>query len=119
MTADLHLPIEVRVCPTVRDPDGLALSSRNAYLSPDERRRGLSLAQSLRRAAELYHGGTRDSEELLTAMRAILAAAPVEVDYAAIVDPDSLEPIPQVLTGSVALVAAHVGTTRLIDNHIF
>ena len=119
MTADLNLPIEIRMCPIVRYADGLALSSRNAYLSSEERRRGLSLSQSLRCAAELYGGSQRDAGLIVAAMKEILAAAPVELDYAAIVDPETLEPLEEVRPGAVALVAARVGATRLIDNHIF
>jgi pantoate--beta-alanine ligase len=119
MTADLDLPIEVRMCPIVRDPDGLAKSSRNAYLSADERRRGLSLSQSLAHAAHLFAKGERDAGRIVAAMRDILAAAPVELDYAAIVDPQTLEPIDEAQPASVALLAARVGQTRLIDNHIF
>jgi pantoate--beta-alanine ligase len=119
MTADLDLPIEIRVCPTVRDVDGLALSSRNVYLSADERRRGLSLSQSLRRAVELYRDGQRDADQIVASIKTILMAAPVDSDYVAIVDPDTLEPASEVQPGSVALVAARVGTTRLIDNQIF
>jgi pantoate--beta-alanine ligase len=119
MTADLNLPIEIRVCPIVRESDGLALSSRNRYLSADERRRGLSLSQSLRQAAELYRGGQRDATQIIAAMLSILTAAPVEIDYAVIVDPNTLDSIAQVQPGSVAIVAARVGATRLLDNHIF
>ena len=119
MTADLDLPIQVRVCPIVRDADGLALSSRNVYLSADERRRGLSLSQSLRQAAELYRGGGRDANQIASSMIAILRKANAAVDYVAIVDPDTLEPISEVRPGAVALVAARVGAARLIDNHIF
>jgi pantoate--beta-alanine ligase len=119
MTADLDLPIEVRMCPIVRDADGLAKSSRNVYLSPDERRRGLSLSRSLDRARRLFGDGERNAGQIISAMQEILAAAPVELDYAAIVDPQTLEPIVNAQSGSVALVAARVGRTRLIDNHIF
>jgi pantoate--beta-alanine ligase len=119
MTVDLDVPVEIRVCPIVRDADGLALSSRNVYLSSDERRRALSLSKSLARAAELWASGTRRSETITAAMRAILESAPVEVDYAAVVDGDTLAPIDEAGPGSVALVAARLGATRLIDNHIF
>jgi pantoate--beta-alanine ligase len=119
MVADLDLPIEIRVCPTMRDSDGLALSSRNVYLSTDERRRALSLSQSLKRAAELFRQGNRDAAQIVAAMTQILKDAPVEIDYVAIVDPETLEPVAEVQVGSVALVAARVGTTRLIDNQIF
>ncbi len=119
MVADLDLPIEIRVCPIVRDAGGLALSSRNVYLSTDERSRALSLSQSLRGADELFRRGERSAGVVEAAMKAILSATGVDIDYAAIVDPDTLEPISQLEAGSVALVAARVGATRLIDNHIF
>jgi pantoate--beta-alanine ligase len=119
LTSDLNLPIEIRVCPTVRDADGLALSSRNVYLSTDERSRALSLSQSLKQAARLFTGGEREAARIIREMKRLLAAAPVEVDYAAIVDPETLEPLERVGPGSVALIAARVGSTRLIDNHIF
>jgi pantoate--beta-alanine ligase len=119
MTADLDLPIMIRMCPTVRDADGLALSSRNAYLSADERRRGLSLRAGLCRAAQLLHGGERDALRLVKEMEGIIVAGGVELDYAAIVDPETLDPIGEARTGAVALVAGRVGRTRLIDNHIF
>jgi pantoate--beta-alanine ligase len=118
MTDDLDLPIEIRACPIVRDSDGLALSSRNVYLSSDERKRGLSLSQSLRTAEELIAKGTRDAKTIEASMRRILSAAPVEIDYAALVDPDTLQSIDRVKPGTVALVAARVGATRLIDNTI-
>ncbi len=118
MTADLNLPIEIRVCAIVRDADGIALSSRNAYLSTDERKRALSLSQSLRAAEELVASGTRDPKSIEAAMRKVLDAAPVEVDYTALVHPDTLAPVDRVRPGDVALVAARVGATRLIDNTI-
>jgi pantoate--beta-alanine ligase len=119
MTADLDLPIMIRMCPTVRDADGLALSSRNAYLSADERRRGLSLREALCRAAQLFHGGERDALRLAKEIEGMVVAAGVELDYAAIVDPETLDPIGEARAGAVALVAGRVGRTRLIDNQIF
>jgi pantoate--beta-alanine ligase len=118
MTTDLDLPIEIGVCPIVRDADGLALSSRNAYLSTDERNRGLSLSRSLRAAEGLVASGTRDTKSIEAAMRKILSAAPVEMEYAAVVDPDTLLPVDRVERAAVALAAARVGGTRLIDNTI-
>lgn len=118
MARDLDLPIDVRICPTVRDADGLALSSRNAYLSPDERQRGLSLSKSLRRAEELVAQGERSAQTILDSMRQVLEAGRVEIDYVALVDPETLEPVDRVAPGTVALVAARVGSTRLIDNTI-
>lgn len=117
MVQDLDLPIEIRVCPTVREVDGLALSSRNAYLTSDQRRQALALSQSLRCAAELVAAGESDAAILLKQMQAVFAAEPaVELDYLAIVDPETLEPLDLLQGPAVALVAARVGQTRLIDN---
>lgn len=120
MVVDLNLPIEIRVCPIVREPDGLAMSSRNAYLSPADRQLALVLSQSLRRAADLAAGGERDAARIAAEMRRMIAADDgVRLDYAAIVDPDTLEEATAVAPGVVAIVAARVGTTRLIDNEVF
>lgn len=116
MAADLDLPVEVRVAPTVRDPDGLALSSRNAYLSMEERSRALSLSAGLARARGLFDAGERDAGALRAAIRHPMAAAGVREEYAEIADPATLEPLARAEPGAVALVAARVGATRLIDN---
>lgn len=114
MVADLAMPIAIEVCPTVREPDGLAMSSRNAYLSPDERRRAVALHEGLRAAERrwLDGAGTAEAEE---AIRAALLARDIAPDYAAIVDPESLG-APRPGAPAVALVAGRLGTTRLIDN---
>ena len=116
MVRDLGLPIEVVVCPTVREPDGLALSSRNAYLSPADRRRAVALSESLGLAAEIWATGAPVAA-LEAAMRGHLEAAGMVVDYASIVAAESLGPV---VAGSeaVALVAARLGSTRLIDNRL-
>jgi pantoate--beta-alanine ligase len=117
MVADLDVPIEIRVCPTVREADGLAMSSRNAYLSPAEREQALVLSQSLRQGAEQYERGQHDPRRLTAAMREMIAANPqVELDYLAIVDPQTLEEVSTLDAPAVVIVAAKVGTTRLIDN---
>lgn len=119
LVADLDLPVSVVGCPTVRDPDGLALSSRNAYLSDEDRARALALSRALRTVAEGFSG---DPEWARTTLRTMLEAAPgLLVDYAEVVDPETLEPLEGVTTSPArALVAAHVGPgdrrTRLIDN---
>lgn len=119
MVADLNLPIQIRVCPTVREPDGLALSSRNAYLGSDERRSALALSASLALARDLLLRGHVNLGEIKRAMREHLAGTPgVVPDYATIVDPDSLEELAVPAPRVVALVAARVGPTRLIDNEI-
>jgi pantoate--beta-alanine ligase len=120
MVADLNLAVRVVVCPTVRDPDGLALSSRNRYLAADDRRAAPGLYRSLRLARETFQGGETRASALLDAMQSMLAGEPrLSVDYAAIVEPAGLKPVTEVETGHVALVAARVGGTRLIDNLIF
>ena len=118
MVADLNVPIEIRVCPTVRDAEGLALSSRNAYLSPDERRRALALWQSLKLAEAIYHDGEREAAAIKAAMLAhIQAVGGVEVEYIALVHDGTVEETPTLDGPTVIAVAARVGATRLIDNH--
>ena len=117
MAEDLDLSIRVCTCPTVREADGLALSSRNAHLSTAERARAISLWQSLERAAALVAEGERDTGKITTAMRQTLVDAGVDsIDYVALTDPESLEELDQLTGPAQALVAATVGTTRLIDN---
>jgi pantoate--beta-alanine ligase len=113
MTGDLGLPIEIVVCPTVREADGLAMSSRNAYLSADERSRAVGLVEALRAAATLWteRAPVAAIEE---AMRSAIEARGIAVDYAAIADPESLEPV-GASDRAVALVAGRLGSTRLID----
>ncbi len=117
MVRDLDVPVEIHVCPTVREPDGLAMSSRNRYLSPDERHRATAISRGLRQAEALALAGERRAEALAGAVRNTLAAAGVEhVDYIAVVDPETLEPIAGSASRAVILIAARVGGTRLIDN---
>lgn len=118
MVRDLDLPVEIRICPTLREPDGLAMSSRNTYLSATERRQALVLYRSLRLAEHLVASGElRATEVLLPRMRALLATEPaVQVQYVTIVDPQTLLPVDDISAGAVALIAAKVGATRLIDN---
>ena len=114
MARDLGLPVEIVVCPTVREADGLAMSSRNAYLSPAERPRAAALFASLAQAAEAWARGV-DVAAIEAAMRAPLVAAGVAIDYATVVDAESLQ-APRAGQPAVALVAGRLGTTRLIDN---
>jgi pantoate--beta-alanine ligase len=113
MVRDLGLPVELRICPTVREPDGLALSSRNAYLSSDERGRATALVESLRVATTMWEAGAA-CPVIEAAMRKLLEHRGVVIDYAAVVDAESLEP-PIAARPAVALVAGRVGVTRLID----
>jgi pantoate--beta-alanine ligase len=117
MVRDLDFPIEIVVCPTVREPDGLAMSSRNRYLSPVERRQAFSLSRALQAAQTLANHGEHRAAALLETMRATLQEEPtVRVDYIAVVDPDTLLAVDNVTEGALLAVAAYVGNTRLIDN---
>ena len=119
MVRDLHLPVEIVVCPIVREPDGLALSSRNAYLHGEERKRALVLYASLERVRQLVESGERDGSRLVAAGREEFAResnATVRLDYFEIVDPATLDPVRDVSGGALAAVAAYVGNTRLLDN---
>ena len=117
MVADLNVPIAIRVCPIVREPDGLAMSSRNAYLDPDARRRALALWESLCLAGELVGGGERDAATIAEKMRqVILSAGEAQIEYIALADPDTLEPVIEIRGPTVALLAVRIGPTRLIDN---
>lgn len=119
MVADLNVPVQIHVCPTIREADGLALSSRNVYLNPNERHSALALSRSLQLARESLAGGERDVGHLRTRMRDLLASTPlVRPDYATIVHPDTLAEASSPLPTLVALVAAKVGATRLIDNEV-
>lgn len=115
MVRDLGLPIGIVVCPTVREPDGLAMSSRNAYLSPAERLRAVALSAGLAQAGRLWSEGT-GVPAIEAALRQSLAAHDVACDYAAVVDPESLEPLADASGPAIALVAGRLGSTRLIDN---
>jgi pantoate--beta-alanine ligase len=117
MVRDLNLDTEIVVCPIVREPDGLAMSSRNAYLSGEERRAATVLSQALRAAENELAAGARDSLELQRAMQKVLAAEPrARVDYAEIVDAETFEPVVRLSRRSYAVLAVHVGKARLIDN---
>lgn len=119
MAEDFNLNVRLVICPIVRDEDGLAISSRNAYLNPAQRKAALALSQSLHRAEELVHAGVDDTEDILEEMRRVLAAEPrVKSDYLAIVNPVRLKPVSRVTAGAAALVAARVDSVRLIDNTI-
>ncbi|MCL4108189.1 UNVERIFIED_CONTAM: hypothetical protein GTU68_066112 [Idotea baltica] len=119
MCIDLDVPTEIVTCPTIRDPDGLAMSSRNRYLSDKERATALSISAALRAVEQGVADGESDLFVLRTQMQKSLNAMDdVELDYATIVDPDSLLEIDSVQATQVALIAAKVGATRLIDNLI-
>ncbi|WGR90692.1 pantoate--beta-alanine ligase (plasmid) [Bradyrhizobium sp. ISRA443] len=118
MAVDLNLPIEIVTVPTVREPDGLAMSSRNRYLSEEERRRALAISRGLFAAAEEFCSGERDVERLIAIAKRHLAAID-RLQYLELVDADTLKPVRSPLGRSAALcTAAYVGSTRLIDNVI-
>jgi len=119
MVKDLDMPFEVRVLPTVREEDGLAMSSRNSYLSEDQRRQATGLFKSLKRAEEMARGGEVSAQSIKEEMkRILLEGKSVRIDYIAIVDADSLEALDEVRDNTLIAVAAFVGGTRLIDNTI-
>jgi pantoate--beta-alanine ligase len=120
MVRDLNFDLEIVPMPTVRESDGLAMSSRNAYLSPDERRRGLSLSAALEAARGEFAAGARDPRALVRAACAVLSATPeVRIEYIEAVDSESLASIARIEKPVVVAIAAHVGKTRLIDNAVF
>jgi len=119
MVADLRLPAEIVVCPIVREPDGLALSSRNLYLSPAERNQALTLSRAIRQVEALLASGERRSSALIASARQTFATEPaIRIDYIALVDWTTLEPVEAATPGSLFAVAAWVGATRLIDNTV-
>jgi pantoate--beta-alanine ligase len=119
MVADLRLPVEIVVCPIVREPDGLAFSSRNRYLSPAERVQALVLSRAIRRVEALAAAGERRASKLIEAAREAFAAAPaVREDYIELVDWANLLPVETAAPGTLFAVAAWVGATRLIDNAV-
>ncbi len=120
MVRDLDMPIDVLGCPIVREPDGLALSSRNRYLSTEERRRALCISRGLRRASEAFDAGERSPERLTALVTEDVTSGSDRIDYVSLVDADDLTPITERIERPVTLlVAAHVGNTRLIDNMTF
>jgi pantoate--beta-alanine ligase len=118
LVADLDLSPRIVVCDTVRDADGLALSSRNVFLSPAQRERGLALVQALIAAESAFEQGERDGTVLESVLRSALARIGAPPDYALVVDPDDLSARAIARAGDVAVVAARVGPVRLIDNHV-
>ena len=117
MVRDLNLPVEIVTCPIVREPDGLAMSSRNAYLDPEQRKRALVLHRSLMRVQRLADAGEREADNLVAAGREEFAEEGlVRLDYFEIVDPHTLNPVQDISEGALAAVAAFVGKARLIDN---
>jgi pantoate--beta-alanine ligase len=117
ITRDLNLPVHIAVCPIVREPDGVAMSSRNRYLSPAERKNATVLIRALRAANDLAHAGETSAETLRKAILTFFPPNPhLRLDYAEIVDPNTLLPLADTTHGALIAVAAFIGITRLIDN---
>ena len=117
MARDLDLDSEIIVCPIVREPDGLAMSSRNAYLNPDERRAATVLYRALDGTRRSMERGERDALRLVAAMREVMRAEPLaQADYVELVDAETLDPVTRLRGTCLALLAARIGTVRLIDN---
>jgi len=120
MTQDLRFPVEIVVCPTIREPDGLAMSSRNVYLSPEERQRALVLSQTLAAGVERFRAGEREARVILESGTRQIANTPgVRLDYLGIVDQNTFAPVETVQPGNYMIGAVYVGKTRLIDNRVF
>jgi len=119
MVVDLNVPIEIEVCPIVREDDGLAMSSRNIYLSSEERQQALTLSRSLKLAGELVDAGETNPKIVLEAMYKEFVAANIDsIDYIELVDPTTLLPVSSLQEPTIALIACHIGETRLIDNSV-
>jgi len=118
MVRDLNIPLQIRICPIVREPDGLAMSSRNRYLSPEERKRACCLYKALKACREKVVAGNDDVTSLIDAMKAVIERDQGRIDYIHIVDKDTLEPLGRIEQKALVAVAVHIGNTRLIDNLI-
>jgi pantoate--beta-alanine ligase len=118
LVRDLDMPVEIRVCPTVRERSGLAMSSRNAYLSEEERERAAAISQALAAAERLVGEGERDAEQVLATARAVLQQAGIEPEYLELRSAEDLSPVERVNGSTLLAVAARVGRARLIDNAI-
>ena len=119
MIDDLNVPIQIEMLPIIRERDGLAMSSRNQYLSNEERKEALVLSEALAKAEEMIRAGERDANAIYAEMRAIIESAPsAKIDYMRVADPKSLQPLERVAGNAVVLLAVRIGATRLIDNKI-
>jgi pantoate--beta-alanine ligase len=119
MVRDLNMPVDIVVCPIVREPDGLAMSSRNTYLDPQQRKSALVLHRSLAQIEEIFGKGERNSSRLVATGKEVFSKEPeVRLDYLEVVDLENLDPMPQITGIALVAVAAFLGTTRLIDNVI-
>ena len=117
IAADLNLPVEIRACPIIREPDGLALSSRNRYLDPDQRRQAVCLFQALEQARTMIRQGQRDGQVIIEQMGKIIRERPLaRIDYIQLVDNDLLQPISRIEGACLLAAAVYIGPVRLIDN---
>ena len=120
MVEDLGFPITIRICPIIRERDGLAMSSRNRYLSPEDRGQALAISRALDTGRLLVEAGERDVDRLRNTLRSVLGQAGIsQIDYVQVVHPETLDELDQIGDAAIALIAAHVGKTRLIDNCLF
>ncbi|MHC4782612.1 MAG: pantoate--beta-alanine ligase [Planctomycetota bacterium] len=116
MVSELNMPLEIRICPIVREQDGLAMSSRNRYLSSEERKRALCLHKALTTCREQIKAGQRDGNKLIDVMKAIIAQDQGQIDYLSIVDAETLKPLKTISDRALVALAVYIGSTRLIDN---
>lgn len=117
MVADLNMPLEVVICPTVREPDGLAISSRNQYLTRQQRKDATYVYKSLQKCQEMIDAGTKNAQKIITEMRKILQQIPsIEIEYVSVVDAETLENIDQIAGKVLTAIAVKIGRARLIDN---
>jgi len=117
MVTDLNMPLEIVICPTIREPDGLAVSSRNQYLTRQQRKDATLIYKSIQKCREMIEAGVTESREIISWMREILNQIPsAQIEYISIVDAETLESIDQVAGKVLVAVAVKIGSTRLIDN---
>ena len=120
MVRDMSYGIEIVVCPIIREDDGLAKSSRNTYLSDDERQAALVLSKAVKLGKEMAESGEKDAAKILEAQRALIEKEPLaKIDYVSAADFDTLEPATEVKEGTLFAMAVYIGKTRLIDNFLF
>ena len=117
MVADLNMPLEIAICPTIREPDGLAVSSRNKYLTPEQKKDATLIYKSLQKCRQMIDAGVTDSETIIAEMRKILSQAPsIKIEYISIVDAETLQTTDHIARQVLAAVAVRIGQARLIDN---
>ena len=118
LVKDANLPIRIDGCPTIREDDGLAMSSRNRFLSAELRQKAKSIYESLQQAQELVESGEATTKKVIEKIRRHIQKSDIPIEYVSVVDPETLQPVSQIQTKVVALVAVRLGSTRLIDNQL-